>query len=215
VIKHTRYDHRVDVFSFGIVLWEMLSGQLPYCALSPIQAAAAVVVENLRPPLADAQPADGALPDALTALVSACWDVEPTARPEFQAVGVVIAALCAEEEARVAAAPPARAEDDTAADAGAGGGAEAAQKENGAPQRVRSATLPIPCAPLARLQDVAADAPLQPFGVGAALGGGAGGDGGASLAASAVAAPARGRGRSRGLLNFMGCCTAPGMGKSL
>ena len=48
VIRHSRYDHRVDVFSFGIVCWEMLSGRLPYDQLSPIQAAAAVV-ENLRP----------------------------------------------------------------------------------------------------------------------------------------------------------------------
>ncbi|MCI20269.1 tyrosine-protein kinase CSK-like, partial [Trifolium medium] len=36
-------DHKADVFSFAIVLWELLTGKLPYEHLSPLQAAVGVV----------------------------------------------------------------------------------------------------------------------------------------------------------------------------
>lgn len=33
VIEHRPYDHKADVFSFGIVLWELISGQVGYSSL--------------------------------------------------------------------------------------------------------------------------------------------------------------------------------------
>ncbi|KAK4710104.1 hypothetical protein R3W88_004617 [Solanum pinnatisectum] len=49
VIEHRPYDHKADVFSFGKVLWELLSGEIPYAHLTPLQAAIGVVQQGLRP----------------------------------------------------------------------------------------------------------------------------------------------------------------------
>ncbi|CBI37815.3 unnamed protein product, partial [Vitis vinifera] len=46
VIEHKPYDHKVDVFSFGIVLWELLIGKLPYEYLTPLQAVVQKVIQH-------------------------------------------------------------------------------------------------------------------------------------------------------------------------
>lgn len=43
MIKRKSYGRKVDVYSFGLILWEMLTGTLPYEDMTPIQAAFAVV----------------------------------------------------------------------------------------------------------------------------------------------------------------------------
>uniref|UniRef100_A0A1D1ZET0 Serine/threonine-protein kinase HT1 n=2 Tax=Anthurium amnicola TaxID=1678845 RepID=A0A1D1ZET0_9ARAE len=77
MIKHKPYDHKVDVYSFGLLLWEMLTGTIPYEDMTPIQAAFAVVDKNLRPTI----PAD--CPPPLGALIEQCWSLFPEKRPEF------------------------------------------------------------------------------------------------------------------------------------
>lgn len=37
VIEHKPYDERADVFSFGVVLWELLTCKIPYSDMTPLQ----------------------------------------------------------------------------------------------------------------------------------------------------------------------------------
>ena len=43
MIKHKPYGKKVDVYSFGLILWELVAGTIPYEDMNPIQAAFAVV----------------------------------------------------------------------------------------------------------------------------------------------------------------------------
>lgn len=77
MIQHRPYDHKVDVYSFGIVLWELITGMLPFTNMTAVQAAFAVVNKGARPVI----PQD-CLP-SLTHIMTRCWDANPEVRPSF------------------------------------------------------------------------------------------------------------------------------------
>ncbi|WOL18788.1 serine/threonine-protein kinase STY46-like isoform X4 [Canna indica] len=79
VINHQLYDHKADVFSFAIVLWELATSRVPYDNMSPLQAALGVR-QGLRP-----DPPENMHPRLLD-LMQRCWDAVPAKRPTFQEI---------------------------------------------------------------------------------------------------------------------------------
>ncbi|XP_077214538.1 serine/threonine-protein kinase STY13-like [Tasmannia lanceolata] len=80
MIQHRPYNQKVDVYSFGIVLWELITGMLPFQNMTAVQAAFAVVNKGVRPII----PSD-CLP-VLGEIMTRCWDANPEVRPPFTEV---------------------------------------------------------------------------------------------------------------------------------
>jgi serine/threonine protein kinase len=75
-MQFDRYDYKVDVYSYGMVLYEMLCHQMPFEGLDPIQCALDVC-RGARPTL----PSSGN--KKICDLIRLCWNGEPKKRPEF------------------------------------------------------------------------------------------------------------------------------------
>ena len=75
-IEGTEIDHRSDIFSFGVLLYEMLSGRKPFTGDTPPQLAIAVLRDD-PPPMTSA---DGRVPPAVEEVILRCLEKDPEER---------------------------------------------------------------------------------------------------------------------------------------
>ncbi|KFK27379.1 hypothetical protein AALP_AA8G375200 [Arabis alpina] len=66
-----------NAYSFGMVLWEMVTGEAAYASCSPVQAAVGIAACGLRPEI----PKE--CPQVLRTLMINCWNNSPSKRPNF------------------------------------------------------------------------------------------------------------------------------------
>ncbi|XP_039025508.1 serine/threonine/tyrosine-protein kinase HT1-like [Hibiscus syriacus] len=84
MIKEKHHTKKVDVYSFGIVLWELLTALTPFDNMTPEQAAFAVCQKNARPPL------PSSCPLAFCHLINRCWSSNPDKRPQFDEIVLIL-----------------------------------------------------------------------------------------------------------------------------
>lgn len=77
VFRHKAYDTKVDVYSFGMILYEMFEGSAPLANIEPYEAAKAVST-GVRPELSAKT-----YPQKMKGLIRACWHADKDVRPSF------------------------------------------------------------------------------------------------------------------------------------
>ncbi|GAM18088.1 hypothetical protein SAMD00019534_012630 [Acytostelium subglobosum LB1] len=78
------YTPKVDVYSFGVLLWECFSREIPYRDKDQITWSRMVLEENYRLPIPDNCPPE------FSALIQKCWATDPKARPTFDEILVTL-----------------------------------------------------------------------------------------------------------------------------
>ncbi|KAK4778249.1 hypothetical protein SAY87_018436 [Trapa incisa] len=75
--SNSRVSEKVDVFSFGIVMWEMLTGEEPYANMHCGAIIGGIVNNTLRPPIPERCDV------GWRKLMEDCWAHDPSHRPSF------------------------------------------------------------------------------------------------------------------------------------
>ncbi|XP_004432434.1 PREDICTED: mitogen-activated protein kinase kinase kinase MLK4 [Ceratotherium simum simum] len=77
VIKSSLFSKGSDVWSYGVVLWELLTGEVPYRGIDGLAVAYRVAVNKLTLPI------PSTCPEPFAKLMKECWQQDPHIRPSF------------------------------------------------------------------------------------------------------------------------------------
>ena len=80
ILEKKRYGPKVDVFSFGVILWEMATRQIPYREKTYQDIYEHVVTRGWR------LPGSSAIAEPMFDLIKRCWSANPNERPDFNEI---------------------------------------------------------------------------------------------------------------------------------
>ncbi|XP_043976660.1 mitogen-activated protein kinase kinase kinase 10 [Gambusia affinis] len=80
VIKHSLFSKSSDVWSFGVLLWELLTGEVPYREIDALAVAYGVAMNKLTLPI------PSTCPEPFVLLLRECWSANPRGRPSFTSI---------------------------------------------------------------------------------------------------------------------------------
>ena len=77
------YSQSIDIYSFGILLWQLLSGKTPFYELENENNIAEQIVSGYRPSIDDL-PSD--IPEEIIEMIESCWNSNPKERMGFEKI---------------------------------------------------------------------------------------------------------------------------------
>jgi len=80
ILRGERYTEKADIFSFGIIIWEMMTESIPYDGWPPLKVASDVAYTSRRPDIPTHTLSD------IQVLIQACWHSDANIRPDFSEV---------------------------------------------------------------------------------------------------------------------------------
>jgi len=104
IFQNAPYDASVDIYSFGIVLWELLTMKRPYENIKGWDIPL-LVTRGDRPPI----PLDCEWDEWIIKLLKACWHQKPNKRPPFTEIVEIIKKYIEDIPSEMEGSPPTRA----------------------------------------------------------------------------------------------------------
>ncbi|XP_036775140.2 mitogen-activated protein kinase kinase kinase 21 [Manis pentadactyla] len=80
VIKSSLFSKGSDIWSYGVLLWELLTGEVPYRGIDGLAVAYGVAVNKLTLPI------PSTCPEPFAKLMKECWQQDPHIRPSFSLI---------------------------------------------------------------------------------------------------------------------------------
>ncbi|KAJ7342260.1 hypothetical protein JRQ81_009971 [Phrynocephalus forsythii] len=96
VIKSSMFSKGSDIWSYGVLLWELLTGEVPYRGIDGLAVAYGVAVNKLTLPI------PSTCPEPFAKLMKECWAQDPHIRPSFT---LILQQLTAIEEVVITEMP--------------------------------------------------------------------------------------------------------------